>query len=141
MLKRVDKVFTEPFSKALVVKLRRRNYDQQILDVRMRNRSQGPVPEFTDRRRVGIDYSVELPCRIFFNQKFDLVAAIEHTPGGDLEGENTQKHSGHYICHVLSDNNFVTIDDSKSLKYSPIEKIELCTMFIFKRNYENDTRV
>ena len=39
MLKRVDKVFTEPFSKALVVKLRRRNYDEQILDLRLRNGS------------------------------------------------------------------------------------------------------
>ena len=39
MLKKVDKVFTEPFSKALVVKLRRRNYDEQILDLRLRNGS------------------------------------------------------------------------------------------------------
>ena len=88
---------------------------------------QAPVAEFTDRRRVSIVYSVELPAyhaSHFFNQKFDLVAAIEHTPSGDLQGEKTQNHSGHYICHILKDNNFVTIDDSKSLKYSSIEKIE-----------------
>ena len=56
----------------------------------------------------------------------------------DLQCEKTHNHSGHYMCQVLKDNNFLTIDDSKSLKYSAIEKIELCTMFIFKRNDEND---
>ena len=48
MLKKVDKVFTEPFSKALEVKLRQRNYDQRILHLRLMNRFQAPVPEFTD---------------------------------------------------------------------------------------------
>ena len=74
-----------------------------------------------------------------FNQRFDPVAASEHKPGGDIKDEKTQTHSDLYISHVLTENNFVTIDDSKSLKYSPIEKMELCKMFIFKRNDENDT--
>ena len=134
MQKKINKVLVDPFSNGLIVKLKRRVYQEGAIAF-----PQQQVPEFTDRRRVSMDYSVELPAYHaghFFNQKYDLIGALEHTAGGDLESEKTQNHSGHWISHLLHENTFVTVDDNKSLKCSPIEK--LSSMFIFKKNDDND---
>ena len=110
---------------ALIVQLQRLDYVVPILKP---GEKASQLKYRDNRRRVPFLPTLEVPSLDGLQHKmmtFELASTVEHS--GSIE-------RGHFVCHIKTPTDYYTVDDlTTKIVKSPIPKVELSDLFLFKR--------
>ena len=110
---------------ALIVQLQRLDYVVPILKP---GEKASQLKYRDNRRRVPFLPTLQVPSLDGLQHKmmtFELASTVEHS--GSIE-------RGHFVCHIKTPTDYYTVDDlTTKIVKSPIPKVELSDLFLFKR--------